>query len=761
MYDVRQFKPVLYAVLMTGAIGFSMAADAPGLLGLFAVATGLNAWLVHTGRFVPLPRWLANLTTLLALAYAVDQVWRLGGPPLAYIGQFLAMLQMVKLYEQRANRDYAQLLVLSLLLMVAAAINTASLLFAVLLLAYLVLSLYCCLLFHLKCEADRARQSFAIPPEQVSPSTLRQDQRYLAQSMRRLTALVLVVALSTAVLTFLFFPRGAGAGLLGELPIRPPSPQTGFSDSVSFESIARIQQNDEIVAQVSVWHDGAPQGGSQPLILRGATFDEYGGSGGRGRSWSRARNRDGAGALPEVILPENNEHLLLRRPGREGERWKHRVVLKSAAGTNVFAPPGPTRIRTSRQISLSYAPADECIRSAERLYPPFEYEITSTGELGSPDAMRRLEAALMVGRGGSDRDVLQRLGQFTDRPEVLGDLAGKRSRVSPYDPADAEIARRIEAYLKRNYTYTLDLTDERDLLGDEDPIVAFLTTVRKGHCEYFASAMTLMCQSLGIKARLVAGFLCDEFNDWGYYVVRHSHAHAWVEVLAAEESGRLRWLRFDPTSGREAPRRRGGWLRSVRDFLNYLDYKWAVNVVAYDQARRDNLMLNLDRRLTNTAIRGSDILGRLRQWIGSASFWQTSFNVLNAVIWLMVMVIVGAIAWFVVDRIRLSRRAARIGLGALPGRRRIRLARQLAFYDALAGLLSRHRMMRRPHQTHREFAQGLTHLPSEAYDAVVRLTDLLYRVRFGRVSLTPARQRRLEAVVARLGETLDAWSAVR
>ena len=41
----------------------------------------------------------------------------------------MLLLQLVKLYEQRANRDYAQLIVLSLLLMVAAAINTASLVF--------------------------------------------------------------------------------------------------------------------------------------------------------------------------------------------------------------------------------------------------------------------------------------------------------------------------------------------------------------------------------------------------------------------------------------------------------------------------------------------------------------------------------------------------------------------------------------------------------------------------------------------------------
>ena len=143
--------------------------------------------MVMSGRFFPLPRWLANIATILALFYVAQQIISAHGPPLMFIGQFLVLLQIIKLFEQRANRDYAQLLVLSLLLMVAACINTASLLFGILMIFYLFVSLYCCLIFHLKVEADRARAAFAIPEEKVSPATLRQDQRYLASSMRRLT----------------------------------------------------------------------------------------------------------------------------------------------------------------------------------------------------------------------------------------------------------------------------------------------------------------------------------------------------------------------------------------------------------------------------------------------------------------------------------------------------------------------------------------------------------------------------------------------
>src|SRR5687767_11909906 len=189
MYDIKQFKPTLYCLVLLGLIGFAMAAESMPLL-LFSVASvALNGWLVMTGRFSPLPRWLANIATILALLYVVQQIFTAKGPPLMFIGQFLVLLQIIKLFEQRANRDYAQLLILSLLLMVAACINTASLLFGILMIFYLFVSLYCCLIFHLKVEADRARTAFAIPEDKISPATLRQDQRYLSRSMRRLTGL--------------------------------------------------------------------------------------------------------------------------------------------------------------------------------------------------------------------------------------------------------------------------------------------------------------------------------------------------------------------------------------------------------------------------------------------------------------------------------------------------------------------------------------------------------------------------------------------
>jgi hypothetical protein len=101
-------------------------------------------------------------------------------------------------------------------------------------------------------------------------------------------------------------------------------------------------------------------------------------------------------------------------------------------------------------------------------------------------------------------------------------------------------------------------------------------------------------------------------------------------------------------------------------------------------------------------------------------------------------------------RRRLRVRAERIGLDALPRDERLRLARQLGFYDDLLQLLERRRMARKAHQTPLEFARSLLFLPADAYETIARLTRLFYRVRYGRQELSSGSRRRLDTVITRL-----------
>ena len=579
------------------------------------LATGailLNAYLLKTGRFGPMPRPLANGLTVLAAAFAA---WRLAGTayPVTVVAEFLVVLQVVKLYERRAARDEAQLLVLSLLLMVASAISTDSLLFGLLLIAYLFLALYCCLLFHLKVEADAAKRAMGLRDwrdDRVHPVTLRQDQRHFPRSMRRITAVVSAISVATAVVVFLAFPRGAGAGFLGPMrPFRADQTLVGLSESVDFQDIAKIQQNTAKAGYVAVFDPRRRAADRRPAHLP-------------------ARQRFG----PVRRRPRQPDRLavaaeLRRRPGaarahraRRGPAVVRRLRRADlAAGDHPRTHRHAHHCRGFRASSRSGRPDRSPSPTAGPTpcsAPGSRCSSGSTTSFGAPTSCR---ACPRPGRRASPTKSIPRSARSPCGPRSAGpsprrtagttSLAAQRLALgeSARTPLDAAVARNVERFLQREFAYTLDLTPERWRFDGRDPIEVFLYDLKKGHCEYFAGAMALMCQSLGMDARVVVGFRVDEFNaTTETYIIRQSHAHAWVEVRT--EAG---WQRFDPTSGNEAmpADETTAWQR-LKHLVDYFEYTWAENVVAYDGAARDNLVQNVDVSLQNSAIRSSELFGR-------------------------------------------------------------------------------------------------------------------------------------------------------
>ncbi|MEZ4234505.1 MAG: transglutaminaseTgpA domain-containing protein, partial [Polyangiaceae bacterium] len=89
----------------------------------------------------------------------------------------------------------------------------------------------------------------------------------------------------------------------------------------------------------------------------------------------------------------------------------------------------------------------------------------------------------------------------------------------------------LALHLRAEYTYSLDF--ERP--DHEDPVIDFLLHTKRGHCEYFASALALLARSIGIPSRVVAGYTVSEFSDvGGYYLVRERNAHSWVEAWTGD-----------------------------------------------------------------------------------------------------------------------------------------------------------------------------------------------------------------------------------
>ncbi|MDR1024096.1 MAG: transglutaminase-like domain-containing protein, partial [Treponema sp.] len=92
-----------------------------------------------------------------------------------------------------------------------------------------------------------------------------------------------------------------------------------------------------------------------------------------------------------------------------------------------------------------------------------------------------------------------------------------------------------------DYRYSL----RAGIAPDGDQLNHFLFVSKKGYCSYFAFSFALLLRSLGIPARVGAGFFLDPAtNTFDYYPIRSDMAHAWVEVWFPGYG----WIEYDPTT---------------------------------------------------------------------------------------------------------------------------------------------------------------------------------------------------------------------
>jgi protein-glutamine gamma-glutamyltransferase len=100
----------------------------------------------------------------------------------------------------------------------------------------------------------------------------------------------------------------------------------------------------------------------------------------------------------------------------------------------------------------------------------------------------------------------------------------------------------VEAFFAKGFQYSLNLQPPRN---GETPLAAFLQDYRSGHCEYFASATSLLLREAGIPTRYTVGYVADEYNPANKdYVVRASNGHAWVMAYVNNS-----WVTVETTPG--------------------------------------------------------------------------------------------------------------------------------------------------------------------------------------------------------------------
>lgn len=274
--------------------------------------------------------------------------------------------------------------------------------------------------------------------------------------------------------------------------------RSGFSEGdIELGQIGEIITSDTVVMRVhgSVDH------------LRGQVYSDYSGGRWRGRTL-------GTQGAPQA----GDDGLLIIDPRVRGPE----ILLESEpeAGPPLFAPLGTRRVMDTPPNAWSDGYGIVHVPSAWRTEPRtwrLEYTEEPPLELLPPQPH---DLALP----SHDAERFRALARAWSHPHT-----------TPLEQIDA-----LRRRFLTGFTYSLTLTPTP---FREDPLLFFLETDRRGHCELFAGSLVLLARGLGIPARLIAGYRVFEHNPaGGWFVVRQRDAHAWAEVWLDGA-----WRTVDPT----------------------------------------------------------------------------------------------------------------------------------------------------------------------------------------------------------------------
>lgn len=314
----------------------------------------------------------------------------------------------------------------------------------------------------------------------------------------RLGGGMIAQALPLMILFFVLFPRIPGP--LWGLPSDAGPSRSGLSDSMSPGDISRLKLSREVAFRVRF--DGTPPARDK-LYWRGPVFREFG-----GRSWTQTpedlSNREPAQIQ---LLGAITRYELTLEPMRS--RWLFALDMPDPARL----PPGARIDRVGALVLDKPVTERRLLRNASAT----QYRLDPVLGLLARARDTRLPA------GSNPRTV----------------ALAKSWRDQGLDDARI-ISEALRMIREQPFVYTLQPPRLGRHTADE-----FLFDTRRGYCEHYASAFTVLMRAAGIPARVVTGYQGMEPNEvGGYYLVRQSDAHAWSEVWL----GGRGWVRVDPTS---------------------------------------------------------------------------------------------------------------------------------------------------------------------------------------------------------------------
>jgi transglutaminase-like putative cysteine protease len=453
----------------------------------------------------------------------------------------------------------------------------------------------------------------------------------------------------------------------------------GFSDIVDLR--ARGHLSDDIAfrvrsSQASLWRaevfdtfDGSRWTIGDPTTTVLPSLEDGGGA-------SMPQSADGPIGVPTVPVTQT---FYIQSP-------QPNVLFAAYRPTQIYFPAGGLR-----------TDAYDSVRSPIYLDTGMVYSVVSNVPI--TDA-RTLRSAVPLHVSPDDPDL--------ELPRTMPQrVAGLAAQITAGKSTEYDKVIAVQDWIAANTQY--DLNVARDPAG-VDTVDRFLFVTHRGFCEQIASAMAVLLRTQGIPTRLVTGYGPGTWNPFtGYYEVKQSDAHAWLEVYYPS----IGWVPYDPTFG--VPEASGSGAHFV-----------TPQILA--------AIGNFVRRVVPAPVK--TVVAATARGVGRAASWAWRHWMLAAA---MLVAAAAVVAWR--RRRTRTRLPPEVGAG-------------IAFNELVAALSTAgHR--RDPHRTPTEYLVGVqadSGLAPDVVEAAELVVRTFERERFGRVKPSPADVMRARAVAARVRE---------
>ena len=593
--------------------------------GLDLISFGLNSIMMMVICFALLkPGWVHAIPELFWSRFIVPLIlilalvdFGLGFTNLVSpLMRMVILLLVYRMLAPRNQREDLQLLLLSLFGIIVSGAITVSLLFAVQIFLFTPVAMAFLLIV---CLLDRGTESANYRPgwEQFSLRRLiRRAWRAIEIRVLVLCGLLFVFVVTLSTGFFILIPRFDLGQTIPFMQMET-KPRSGFSDTVSLNSVSKIIEDRSIALRIDV--PNLESISSLPY-WRILVLDRY---------------RGGEFSLSDEMIDFSNYAKL-----RELSDWtKRQVPLKIRkreqwtfyfeGGVSQYLPL-PTMFQTLRftkEHSVKLLPDLHVIGLDAVQKSTFYYQIEDLAwDVRAPASDLENEALDQHAVYDNSEN-----GALSDYPLTTLDLPlneDEQSLLSKLNSelvgntgnlSTAEYSERVTSYLRENYRYSLN-PDSIGGLGD--PIVNWIDAGSAGHCELFAGAFILLARQAGYPARMVVGFVGGSWNAVEeFFVVRNSDAHAWAEIYDAETE---EWLRVDPTPGGSAINpeialpvdfevETGMWA-----WVDSLRMQWYRRIVSFDQDDQLEMATSLidfgDSLLKEFSSSFKELLASLKGW---------------------------------------------------------------------------------------------------------------------------------------------------